>query len=245
MLITNPEQAIQTEGLTKRFGRFTAVEGITLAIPRGVIFGLLGPNGAGKTTLIRMLIGSLLPDSGQGKVLGLDIIRRAEAIRQKIGYVSQHFSLYDDLTAEENLTFYGGVYGLGGAELAARRAELLEWTGLGDRRRQLAAQLSGGWRQRLAFACAILHRPPLLFLDEPTSGMDPISRRRFWHFLYDLAEQGTTILVTTHYMDEAEHCDLVGMVLGGQLIAQGRPGELKQTMGLPSLEDVFVALTGK
>lgn len=234
--------AIRTDGLTKRFGHFTAVDGVSMTVPKGIVFGLLGPNGAGKTTLIRMLTGVLAPDGGTGEVMGLDIVRQAAQIRQQIGYVSQRFSLYNDLTAEENLNFYGGVYGLERATLAQRREELLTWIGLSDRRKELAAHLSGGWRQRLAFACAMVHKPPLLLLDEPTSGMDPISRRRFWKLLYDLAAGGTTVLVTTHYMDEAEHCDLLGLVLGGKLIAFDRPSALKEARGLATLEEVFLAL---
>ncbi|HEY3363639.1 MAG TPA: ABC transporter ATP-binding protein [Symbiobacteriaceae bacterium] len=236
------EPAIALCDLSKRFDKFIAVDRVTLTIPKGVIFGLLGPNGAGKTTLIRMLLGVLTPDSGTGTVLGFDIVRRAAQIRKLAGYVSQRFSLYNDLTAEENLVFYGGVYGLDGDALVERRDELLEWTGLYSRRKEPAGHLSGGWRRRLAFACAIVHRPPLLLLDEPTGGVDPISRRRFWKFLYDLAAQGSSILVTTHYMDEAEHCDLVGLMLGGKLVAQGRPAALKADLHLPTLEEVFVTL---
>lgn len=234
--------AIWTDGLTKHFGAFKAVDRITLAVPRGMVFGLVGPNGAGKTTFIRLLIGILAPDAGQAQVVGLDIVRNSEQIRRQIGYVSQRFSLYNDLTARENLDFAAGVYGLGASELKARREELLHWSGVWDRRDELAANLSGGWRQRLAFACAMVHRPPLLLLDEPTSGVDPVSRRQFWKLLYTLAEGGTTILVTTHYMDEAEHCDLLGLMLGGRLIAVDGPAALKASAHAATLEEAFLTL---
>lgn len=238
----NGETAILTYELSKRFGAFKAVDKVSISVPRGLVFGLLGPNGAGKTTLIRILLGILEPDEGYGKVLGRDIVSESIAIRRQIGYVSQRFSLYNDLTAEENLNFAGGVYGLDREALAQRQEELLGWSGLTDRRRELAAHLSGGWRQRLAFACAMVHKPPLLLLDEPTSGVDPVSRRQFWKLLYGLAEQGNSILVTTHYMDEAEHCDLLGLMLGGRMIAFDRPGALKREFQLKSLEEVFVAM---
>jgi len=234
--------AIWTDKLTKHFGAFVAVDGVTLAVPSGVVFGLVGPNGAGKTTLIRLLMGILTPDAGQGKVLGLDVVRQSNQIRRQIGYVSQRFSLYNDLTARENLDFAAGVYGLSDTERKTRREELLRWSGVWDRRDELAANLSGGWRQRLAFACAMVHKPPLLLLDEPTSGVDPISRRQFWKLLYTLAEGGTTILVTTHYMDEAEHCDLLGLMLGGRLIALQGPSALKADVQAESLEEAFLAL---
>lgn len=237
--------AIWTDGLTKQFGAFKAVDSITLTVPRGVVFGMVGPNGAGKTTLIRLLIGILAPDAGQAQVLGLDVVRQSEQIRRQIGYVSQRFSLYNDLTARENLDFAAGVYGLGSGELKARREELLHWSGVWDRRDELAANLSGGWRQRLAFACAMVHRPPLLLLDEPTSGVDPVSRRQFWKLLYTLAEGGTTILVTTHYMDEAEHCDLLGLMLGGRLVALDGPSALKASAQSATLEEAFLVLARK
>ncbi len=237
--------AIYTEGLSKRFGKFVAVDNVSITVPSGVVFGLLGPNGAGKTTFMRILLGILAPGEGKGQVLGHDIVKESDAIRRQIGYVSQRFSLYNDLTAQENLDFAGGVYGLSGAGLGARREELLAWSGLSERRHELAVHLSGGWRQRLAFACAMVHKPPLLMLDEPTSGVDPVSRREFWRLLYGLASQGNTIVVTTHYMDEAEHCDLVGLMLGGRMIAFDRPTALKQTLGATSMEDAFVQLAAK
>jgi ABC-2 type transport system ATP-binding protein len=235
--------AIETCDLTRRFGDFTAVDRVSLQVPAGAVMGLLGPNGAGKTTLIRMLLGLLAPSSGSGRVLGCDLIRDAESIRQRAGYMSQRFSLYNDLTALENLRFYGRVYGLRGDELAGRVEELLTWSGLAAQRKTLAGELGGGLRQRLAFACAILHRPSLLLLDEPTSGVDPVSRRMFWDLIYDLSDRGTTVLVTTHYMEEAEYCDRLAMILSGRLVAVGTPAELRaEYAGGGSLDEVFVNL---
>jgi len=235
--------AISLRSLTRRFGDFTAVDSVTFDVPEGSVMGLLGPNGAGKTTLIRMLLGLLTPTAGEGQVLGYDLRTKTEAIRQKAGYMSQRFSLYNDLTVEENLLFYGRVYGLRGAGLNDRKDELLGWSGLGDQRRSPAGELGGGLRQRLAFACAILHRPPLLLLDEATSGVDPVSRRKFWDLIYGLSDGGTTVLVTTHYMDEAEHCDRLGMILAGKLVALGTPDELRHAhAGGGSLDQVFVNL---
>ncbi len=222
-----PETAIQVSNLTKVFGRFTAVDRVSFAVERGEIFGFLGPNGAGKSTTIRMLNGLLLPTSGSGTVAGLDIIRQQDRIQQHIGYMSQRFSLYEDLTAEENLTFFGGVYGLGNSRLKERTREALNLVGLYERRGEMTRNLALGLKQRLALASAILHEPPILFLDEPTSGVDPISRRNFWDMIYTMAERGVTILVTTHYMDEAEFCDRLVLIYQGRLIAQGTPRELK------------------
>ncbi|MFZ5824393.1 MAG: ABC transporter ATP-binding protein [Bacillota bacterium] len=236
-------EAIETRELTRRFGSFTAVSRVSLRVAEGTVMGLLGPNGAGKTTLIRLLLGLLAPSEGDGFVLGHDLRREAEAIRRKAGYMSQRFSLYNDLTVAENLSFYGRIYGLKGDDLADRRAELLAWAGLEPQQGAMAGELSGGLRQRLAFACAILHRPPLLLLDEPTSGVDAVSRRRFWDLIYSLADQGTTVLVTTHYMDEAEYCDRLGMILAGRLVAAGTPGELRAEYGGGGgLDQVFVNL---
>lgn len=238
--------AIDIERLTRRFGEFVAVDEVTMQVPAGAVMGMLGPNGAGKTTLIRMLLGLLTPTSGGGRVLGHDLVKAPEAIRQQAGYMSQRFSLYNDLTVEQNLDFYGRIYGLAGPALAERKEELLAWSGLGDQRRALPRDLGGGRRQRLAFACAILHRPPLLLLDEPTSGVDPVSRRKFWDLIYDLADQGTTVLVTTHYMDEAEHCDRLGMILAGRLVALGTPAELRHEYGQGGgLEQVFLNLANR
>jgi ABC-2 type transport system ATP-binding protein len=218
--------AVEAVDLTKKFGDFTAVDGITFNI-RQEIFGFLGPNGAGKTTTIRMLLGLLRPTLGQATVLGYDIVRQAEEIRKNIGYMSQRFSLYQDLTVGENLDFYGRTYGVRGKRLRQRKQFAIEMAGLKGRERVLTRNLSGGWKQRLALGAAILHEPEMLFLDEPTAGVDPISRRAFWDLLYELAEGGTTIFVTTHYMDEAEHCQDLAFIHGGRIIAQGSPEEIK------------------
>jgi ABC-2 type transport system ATP-binding protein len=220
-------KAIVVENLTRKFGTFTAVDSISFAVNRGEIFGFLGPNGAGKSTTIRMLNGLLLPTSGEGTVAGFDIIREQDRIRQHLGYMSQRFSLYEDLTAEENLRFFGGVYGLSGARLKERTTEVLNLVGLLDRRTELTRTLPLGLKQRLALASAILHEPPIILLDEATSGVDPISRRNFWDLIYAMAAKGVTILVTTHYMDEAEFCDRLVLISAGRLIAQGTPRELK------------------
>jgi len=219
--------AIEVTNLTKKFGDFTAVDGVTFNIKRGEIFGFLGPNGAGKTTTIRMLLGLLRPTSGQATVLGYDVAQQTEQIRARIGYMSQRFSLYNDLTVTENLDFYGRTYGVRGEQLQRRKAFVIEMAGLKDRERELTRNLSGGWKQRLALGAAILHEPDILFLDEPTAGVDPISRRAFWDLLYELAEGGTTIFVTTHYMDEAEHCQNLAFIHSGRIIAQGSPEEIK------------------
>jgi len=238
--------AVSLSQLTKRFGDFTAVDRVSLTVPRGQIFGFLGPNGAGKSTTIRMLCGILTPTSGAGRVAGFDIATQPELIKENIGYMSQRFSLYEDLTVEENIAFYAGVYRLPAARRKQRTEWVIEMAGLTDRRSSNAGQLSGGWRQRLALGCAILHEPPIVFLDEPTSGVDPLSRRKFWELIYSLAESGVTVFVTTHYMDEAEYCDRLALIYRGELIAVGTPLELKQERmrdgELPSLEDVFIGL---
>lgn len=220
--------AIEVRGLTKRFGDFTAVDDISFAVAGGEIFGLLGPNGAGKSTTIRMLCGILAPSAGEGRVAGHDISREPEAVRGDIGYMSQRFSLYLDLTVGENLEFYGGVYGVRGERLRERKRWALEMAGLGEHADRIAGELAAGWKQRLALGCALLHEPKVVFLDEPTAGVDPVSRRAFWQLIYDLAAGGVTGLVTTHYMDEAERCDRVGLVHGGRLIALDRPEALKR-----------------
>jgi len=221
------ETAISVNNLTRDFGKFRAVDRVSFEVSQGEIFGFLGPNGAGKSTTIRMLNGLLLPTSGEGRVAGFDIVRETDQIKQHIGYMSQRFSLYEDLTAEENLTFFGGVYGLPPARLRERTTEALGQVGLLERRRDLTRNLALGLRQRLALASALLHEPPILFLDEPTSGVDPISRRNFWDLIYGMAAKGVTVLVTTHYMDEAEFCDRLVLIYQGRLIAQGAPRELK------------------
>ena len=234
--------AVQAEGLTKRFGGFVAVDHVDLAIKRGDIFGFLGPNGAGKSTTIRMLCGLMTPSKGRAEVLGLDVAREPEMIRSRIGYMSQRSSLYNDLTVSELLNFYARVYGLSDAERRGKVAGWIERAGLDGRERQLVGTLSGGWRQRLALGCAILHRPELLLLDEPTSGTDPVQRREFWELIYRFGDEGTTVLVTTHYMDEAEHCGTLAFIHGGRIIAQGTPAGIKRAAGMPTLEDVFVSL---
>jgi ABC-2 type transport system ATP-binding protein len=221
------EYAVEVVNLTKRFGAFTAVDGITFRIRRGEIFGFLGPNGAGKTTTIRMLLGLLRPTDGKASVLGYDVETQSEEIRKRIGYMSQRFSLYEDLTVGENLDFYGRTYGVRNKRLRRRKQFAIEMAGLTGRERELTRNLSGGWKQRLALGAAILHEPEMLFLDEPTAGVDPISRREFWDLLYDLADQGNSILVTTHYMDEAEHCQDLAFIHRGQIIARGAPEEIK------------------
>lgn len=224
------EFAVEARGLTKRFGGFVAVDHIDLAITRGEIFGFLGPNGAGKSTTIRMLCGLLPPSEGTAIVLGVDVRQNPEAIKARVGYMSQRSSLYDDLTVEELLHFYGRVYGLDNLARRKRVADWIETTGLRGHQRQLAGTLSGGWRQRLALGCAILHRPDLLLLDEPTSGTDPVQRRVFWEFIYRLADEGATVLVTTHYMDEAEHCTTLAFIHNGRIIAQGSPATIKTSV---------------
>ena len=221
------ENAVVAERLSKRFGAFTAVDDISFVVPTGVIFGFLGPNGAGKTTTIRMLLSLLRPSAGTAHVLGFDVVTQAPRIRERIGYMSQKFSLYEDLSVEQNLDFFGGTYGVSGQRLSERKRYILHMAGLEGRERELTRNLSGGWKQRLALGTAIIHQPQMLFLDEPTAGVDPISRRVFWELLYELAEGGTTILVTTHYMDEAEHCQQIVFIQRGRLVAQGSPQDMK------------------
>ncbi len=219
--------AVIVENLEKRFGRFTAVNKISFQVAPGEIFGFLGPNGAGKSTTIRMLCGILAPSGGSGSVAGFDIRTEPEKIKTRIGYMSQKFSLYEDLTVEENINFYSGIYQIAPEKKISRKEWVIRMAGLTGRQNALTATLSGGWKQRLALGCAILHEPPIIFLDEPTSGVDPISRRQFWDLIYDLAGMGTTVFVTTHYMDEAEYCDRLGLIYRGELIATGTPQSLK------------------
>lgn len=221
--------AIEAHGLTRKFGSFTAVDGIDLSVPRGTIFGLLGANGAGKSTTIRMLCGLLRSSAGSARVGGYDIDRRPEQIKRSIGYMSQEFSLYRDLTVAENIRFFGGAYGLSQERIRSRSDWVVRMAGLEAHRTALAAELSGGFRQRLALGCALLHEPQILFLDEPTGGVDPLSRREFWDLINGLAEQGVTILVTTHYLDEAEYCNSVSLMHAGRIAAEGPPSELKRT----------------
>jgi ABC-2 type transport system ATP-binding protein len=227
----NRGPAVKLDNLVKRFGDFVAVDRVSLEVAPGEIFGFLGPNGAGKSTTIRILCGLLAPTSGRATVRGFDVAAQSEEIRQNIGYMSQKFSLYDDLTVEENIEFFGGVYGVGDAALLKRRDYVLQMAGLEEKRKTMTRLLSGGWKQRLALGCAILHQPPILFLDEPTSGVDPIARRNFWDLIYQLSEAGQTVFVTTHYMDEAEYCHRLALMYGGRVIALGSPAELKASLG--------------
>jgi len=219
--------AVVTKGLTKRFGKIVAVDHVDLTIRRGEVYGFLGPNGAGKSTTIRMLCGLLDPTEGRGYVLGHDITTEPERIKEKIGYMSQRFSLYEDLTVRENLDFYASIYSVPKEIKQTRIEQMIQMADLSGREGELAAHLSGGWKQRLALGCSIIHKPQLLFLDEPTAGVDPVSRRNFWDLIYRLSEEGITIVATTHYMDEAEHCDSLGFIYQGRITAQGSREEIK------------------
>ncbi len=212
------------------FGSFRAVDNISFSVRRGEVFGFLGPNGAGKSTTIRMLCGLLSPTSGSATVAGYDITDNPDAVKENIGYMSQRFSLYEDLTVDQNINFYGGIYGLEGARLKERKEWAIVMAGLKGKEKMLARALSGGWKQRLALGCSILHEPPIVFLDEPTGGVDPVSRRKFWELIYELSSHGTTVFVTTHYMDEAEHCNTIGFIYNGKLVALGSPTELKHRL---------------
>ena len=220
--------SVVVKDLVKRFGNFTAVDHISLEARPGEIFGFLGPNGAGKSTTIRILCGLLRPTSGQALVAGLDVARESEAVRQNIGYMSQKFSLYNDLQVMENIRFFAGMYSVSTAMLPKRIAWVLQMAGLNGRESAVTGTLATGWKQRLALGCAVLHRPPILFLDEPTSGVDPISRRQFWELIHEMAAEGITVFVTTHYMDEAEYCDRLVLIYQGEIVASGSPLELKQ-----------------
>jgi ABC-2 type transport system ATP-binding protein len=232
--------AINCTNLGKRFGNYTAVKGVTFQLPEGAIMGFVGPNGAGKTTTIRMLCGVLVPTEGQATVLGYDVRTQCEEIKQRIGYMSQKFSLYEDLTVLENLDFYAGVYSLKGNQAQVQKTYVIQRMGLEDRLGQLVGSLSGGWKQRVALASALLHNPRVLVLDEPTAGVDPVSRRIFWKIIRQLASEGMTVLVSTHYMDEADTCDYLGFVFYGRLIAFGSPSEMKEREGKKSLDDLFI-----
>jgi ABC-2 type transport system ATP-binding protein len=234
--------AVEVEHLTRRFGDFKAVDDVTFAVPGGQIFGFLGPNGAGKTTTIKMLTGLLPPSAGSGRVAGHDIRTEHARIKRSIGYMSQRFSLYVDLTVGENITLFGGLYGVTGERFRARRRWILDMSGLQDARDRPAGELALGWKQRLALGCAVIHEPPILFLDEPTSGVDPIARRRFWDLIGDMADGGTTVFVSTHYMGEAEYCDRLALMNRGRLIALDSPRALRQHVGAASLEEVFISL---
>ena len=226
--LNNPAPAIELDRLTKRFGSFTAVDALTLSVGAGEIFGFLGANGAGKSTAIRMLCGLLAPTEGTGRVLGIDVARDPEGVKRRIGYMSQRFSLYEDLSVRQNLRFFGGVYGLRGARAREREEWAVKMADLSGKEDRLTGELPGGWKQRLALACAVLHEPKVVFLDEPTSGVDPLSRRRFWALIDEMSESGVTVFVTTHYLDEAEYCHRLALIHAGRLAAQGTVTELKE-----------------
>jgi ABC-2 type transport system ATP-binding protein len=237
-----PDIIIQAQDLTRRFGGFTAVDSITFDVRAGEVFGFLGANGAGKTTAIRVLTGLLAPTSGQATVAGFDVYTEADSIKRNIGYMSQRFSLYEDLTVRENIQLYGGIYGLTNAQISERGERLLERLKLRDSARERVQRLPLGWKQKLAFSVALLHEPRIVFLDEPTGGVDPITRRQFWELIYEAAEGGTTVFVTTHYMDEAEYCGRVSIMVAGRIAALGTPAELKAEFAADSIDEVFVRL---
>jgi ABC-2 type transport system ATP-binding protein len=234
--------AIQAEELTRTFGSFTAVDHISLEVGSGEIFGFLGANGAGKTTAMRMFIGLLAPSSGTARVAGHDVYTESEAIKRSIGYMSQRFSLYEDLTIRENIRLYGGIYGLSDQDIRTRTEQMLARLGLERSADLLVRAVPLGWRQKLSFSVALLHRPQIVFLDEPTGGVDPITRRQFWEMIYQTAAEGTTVLVTTHYMDEAEYCDRISIMVAGKIGAMGTPAELKRQFDTDSMDEVFVRL---
>lgn len=234
--------AIDVHALTRRFGAFTAVDAITFDVREGEVFGFLGANGAGKTTAIRMLTGLLAPTEGEATVAGHDVVRQPERVRRRIGYMSQRFSLYEDLTVRENITLYGGIYGLTNGEIRERGAQLLERLALAGAADTRVGALPLGWKQKLAFSVALLHQPAVVFLDEPTGGVDPVTRRQFWELIYAAAAEGTTVFVTTHYMDEAEYCDRISIMVEGRIAALGSPAELKENNDVESVDDLFVRL---
>ncbi len=236
------EVAISTDKLTKRFGDFVAANEITFDVKKGEIFGFLGANGAGKTTAMRMLCGLSIPSSGQATVAGFDVYRQTEEIKKNIGYMSQKFSLYEDLTVWENIRFFAGIYGVPRSEIAPRAKEKLRQLGLYHQRNQLVASLPLGWKQKLSFSVAVFHQPEIVFLDEPTGGVDPVTRRQFWDLIYEASDQGITIFVTTHYMDEAEYCHRISMMVDGYIKALDTPTALKQNYGAESMDEVFFEL---
>jgi len=236
------EAVIQTDKLTRRFGSFTAVDEISFSVSTGEIFGFLGANGAGKTTAMKMLTGLLAPTSGSATVAGFDVYRQTESIKRNIGYMSQRFSLYDDLTPRENIRFFGGIYGLGKREIAEKGERLLDSLDLKEAADTRLAALPLGWKQKLAFSVALLHEPKLVFLDEPTGGVDPLTRRRFWDMIYEAASNGVTVFVTTHYMDEAEYCDRVSIMVDGRIAALDKPEALKQNFDAADMNEVFIRL---
>lgn len=236
------EPVIRVESLTRKFGEFTAVDSIDFQIQQGDIFGFLGPNGSGKSTVIRMLCGLLKPTSGTAVLDGIDVNQNPEAIKTRIGYTSQKFSLYEDLTVDENIQFFSSIYGLTRQEKKERQPAIIEKVGIEPYLDRRAGNLSGGWKQRLAVACSLLHEPKIIFLDEPTAGIDPVARREIWDLFFDLASEGKTLFVTTHYMDEAERCERVALLWRGKLVALGAPHEITAQLGQPTLEDAFIAL---
>lgn len=236
------EIVIRTKELTRRFGDFTAVDAITFEVKAGEIFGFLGANGAGKTTAMKILCGLLAPSSGEATVAGFDVYKETEQIKKNIGYMSQKFSLYENLTVKENIRFFGGIYGIPKQELFRKSNELIERLGLGEEADKLLGSLPLGWKQKIAFSVAILHEPKIVFLDEPTGGVDPITRRQFWDLIYEAANRGITIFVTTHYMDEAEYCDRVSIMVDGAIAALNTPSEMKKSFGVKSMNEVFLQL---
>ena len=236
------EQIIYTENLTKQFGDFKAVNNISFEVSKGEIFGFLGANGAGKTTAMKMLTGLLHPTSGKASVAGFDVFKEAEKIKRNIGYMSQKFSLYEDLTVRENIRFYAGIYGLSNSQIKTKTSELVERLQLQSVQDTLIGSLPLGWKQKLAFSVAILHDPKIVFLDEPTGGVDPVTRRQFWNLIYQAAESGITVFVTTHYMDEAEYCDRISMMVDGKIAALDTPDGLKNQFGTDSMHNVFVKI---
>ncbi len=236
------EPIIHTEALTKQFGDFKAVNNITFSVNKGEIFGFLGANGAGKTTAMKMLTGLLKPSSGEAVVGGFDVFKKAEKIKKTIGYMSQKFSLYEDLTILENIQFYAGIYGLSNEQIRQKSTDLVERLGLEEVKNSLIGSLPLGWKQKLAFSVAIIHDPKIVFLDEPTGGVDPITRRQFWNMIYEAAEQGITVFVTTHYMDEAEYCDRISMMVDGKIAALDTPDGLKNQFGVETMHEVFVKI---
>jgi ABC-2 type transport system ATP-binding protein len=236
------ENVIEVEGLTKSFGDFTAVDAITFEVKKGGIFGFLGANGAGKTTAMKMLIGISNPSSGKARVANFDVFTQAEDIKKNIGYMSQKFALYDDLTVKENITFFGGIYGLTRLRIKEKTAELITELGLQEVADQLVGSIPLGWKQKISFSIALLHNPKIVFLDEPTGGVDPITRRQFWEMIYKTANNGTTIFVTTHYMDEAEYCDRVSIMVNGKIEALDSPKKLKEQFEVDNMNDVFLKL---
>lgn len=236
------DSVISVQNLCKRFGDFDAVNNISFEVNRGEIFGFLGANGAGKTTAMRMLCGLSIPTSGQAKIAGFDVYTETEKIKKNIGYMSQKFSLYEDLTPLENIEFFGGIYGLSNSEIKSKGSALIERLGLGEQAKKVVSGLPLGWKQKLAFSIAVLHQPKIVFLDEPTGGVDPLTRRQFWDMIYEAAENGVTIFVTTHYMDEAEYCDRISMMVDGEIKAMDTPHALKKQFNAKSMDEVFFSL---